>query len=306
MAETTLSFGTRLWFAWQCLFLVLFDGAFAARVWEVREPPPRALPPGKKKKVRQRLRDEEDEDDEIEERPRKLKGRPRDEDARPRKLKSRARDEDEDEDEIEARPRRLEGKKGKKALPAPEPVPRKRLPPPAEPAVTKKKGAKTEPAKKAEPPKGRAVLVKKLPEPAAPAPKTEAPKAPELPAHTPALQLLALLQREGRLIDFLEQEIASFSDAEIGAATRVVHEGCRRALHDHAKIEPVRSEEEDQAVTLADGFNPAEVKLTGNVSGKGPYKGVLRHRGWRAREVKLPVPAPGHDPTILAPAEVEL
>jgi len=121
-----------------------------------------------------------------------------------------------------------------------------------------------------------------------------------------ALQLLALFQREGRLVDFLTQEIAPFADAEIGATARVVHEGCRKALLSHATLVPVRSEEEDAAVTLNAGFDPAEVKLTGNVKGAGPYRGVLRHRGWRAKELKLPAAVAGHDAAILCPAEVEL
>jgi hypothetical protein len=121
-----------------------------------------------------------------------------------------------------------------------------------------------------------------------------------------ALQLLALLQREGRLVDFLEQDIAAFPDAEIGATARVVHEGCRNALHAHLKIAPVRAEDEGAAVTLESGFNPAEIKLSGNVAGRGPFKGTLRHRGWRATDVSLPVPVKGHDTSVVAPAEVEL
>ncbi|MDI1480046.1 DUF2760 domain-containing protein [Polyangium sp. y55x31] len=142
----------------------------------------------------------------------------------------------------------------------------------------------------------------KLPEKAK-KPEPEKPAAPDL---SPALSLLALLQREGRLVDFLEQDIATFPDADIGAAVRVVHEGCRKALHDHVTIVPVRSEEEGQKVTLEAGFSPAEVKLTGNVQGKPPYRGTVQHRGWRVAEIHLPTPTAGHDPKILAPAEVEL
>ncbi len=131
----------------------------------------------------------------------------------------------------------------------------------------------------------------------------EAPKPPPTDA---ALQLLALLQREGRLVDFLEEDVASFSDADIGAAARVVHQGCRKALREHLKLEPVRTEEEGVKVTLEDGFKADEVKLTGNVAGKGPYNGTLRHRGWRAKEVSLPQAIDGHDARIIAQAEVEL
>ena len=120
-----------------------------------------------------------------------------------------------------------------------------------------------------------------------------------------ALQLLALLQREGRFVDFLEEEIASFNDADIGAAARVVHSGCRKALREHVKLEPVRTEEEGAKVTLPEA-KPDEVKLTGNVQGKGPHTGVLRHRGWRAVAVQLPTAVSGHDAHIVAQAEVEL
>ncbi|HVH42753.1 MAG TPA: DUF2760 domain-containing protein [Labilithrix sp.] len=142
-----------------------------------------------------------------------------------------------------------------------------------------------------------------LPKPVAPAPKVEQDGAAKTEA---ALQLLALFQREGRFVDFLEEDVASFSDADIGAAARVVHTGCRKALREHVKLEPVRVEEEGAKVTLAAGANPNEVKLTGNVQGKGPHTGVLRHRGWRAVDVHLPTAVAGHDAHVVAQAEVEL
>jgi hypothetical protein len=133
------------------------------------------------------------------------------------------------------------------------------------------------------------------------------PSTPPAPlAATPALQLLSLLQREGRFVDFLQQDITSFPDADIGAAARVVHEGCRRALRAHAKIEPVRSENEGTLVRLDAGFDADEVKLVGDVHGPAPYAGVLRHRGWRAKTMELPQIVGGHDARVLAPAEVEL
>lgn len=161
-----------------------------------------------------------------------------------------------------------------------------------------------EPPQLAEKPKAKKPKREEEPE-EKPAPKV-APAKEEPPSVAPALQLLALLQREGRLIDFLQQDITSFGDADIGAAARVIHEGCRKALREHARIAPVRTEEEGVKITLAAGFSPAEIKLSGDVGGSPPYTGVLRHRGWRAEEIKLPVAVAGHDPHILAPAEVEL
>ncbi len=121
-----------------------------------------------------------------------------------------------------------------------------------------------------------------------------------------ALALLAALQREGRLVDFLEGDVTSFQDDDVGAAARVVHAGCKRALAEILVVVPIRAEEEGGAVKLEEGFSSAENKLTGNVKGKAPFSGVLRHKGWRAKDVRLPTPTKGDDPTILAPAEIEL
>ncbi|TFW36193.1 DUF2760 domain-containing protein [Massilia horti] len=143
--------------------------------------------------------------------------------------------------------------------------------------------------------------------PVAPAP-APAPAAAPLRVATPdaALQLLSLLQREARLIDFAHENLSAYADADIGAAARVVHEGCARVLREHFNIEPVRGEAEGSRVTLDEGFDAASVRLTGNVVGKPPFKGTLSHRGWRAAEVRLPQLADKHDARVLAPAEVEL
>lgn len=137
--------------------------------------------------------------------------------------------------------------------------------------------------------------------------KASAP-APILRAAGPeaALQLLALLQREGRFVDFLEEDVASFPDAQIGAAARVVHEKCRAALREHFPLEPVRTEAEGATIKLDKGFDAARVRVVGNVVGEPPFSGTLVHRGWRVREVRLPKMTEGHDPAIVAPAEVEL
>ena len=121
-----------------------------------------------------------------------------------------------------------------------------------------------------------------------------------------ALQLLGLLQREARFIDFIEEDVVRFSDADIGAAARLVHDGCRKVLREHFTIQPVREEAEGSRVTLPDGFDATAVRLTGNVVGKPPFHGSISHRGWRVAGVRLPKLAESHDATVIAPAEVEL
>ncbi|HEX2871283.1 MAG TPA: DUF2760 domain-containing protein [Polyangiaceae bacterium] len=123
-------------------------------------------------------------------------------------------------------------------------------------------------------------------------------------ASTGALQLLSLLQREGRFIDFIEQDVAAFGDADIGAAARLVHDGCRRALRAHASVVSVRSEAEGSSIVLQSAS--PDVKLVGNVAGAAPFRGVLRHRGWRVEQLTLPTLLGSHDPKLLAAAELEL
>jgi hypothetical protein len=121
-----------------------------------------------------------------------------------------------------------------------------------------------------------------------------------------ALQLLALLQQEGRLVDFLEEDLSAYADEQVGAAVRPIHEGCRAALRDRLVLEPILAGAEGATVTVERGFDPAAVRITGNVRGAPPYRGVLRHPGWRSAGLKLPERTGHQDPSILAPAEVEV
>jgi hypothetical protein len=133
----------------------------------------------------------------------------------------------------------------------------------------------------------------------------EVPKLREAPTDG-ALQLLGLLQREGRLIDFLQEDVSGYSDAEIGAAARVVHDSVRKALLEHVKLERVRNEPEGARVAVPVGFSAHEVRLTGNVVGQAPFQGTLAHAGWRAAHIELPKLSQGFDVRVIAPAEVEL
>ncbi len=138
-----------------------------------------------------------------------------------------------------------------------------------------------------------------------PAPKKE-PEAKKAKTEDGALILLGLLQQKGRLVDFLQQDVTTFGDADVGTAARLVHEGCRKVLADHVTIEPVRGEDEGGSIEVPRGFDPATIKLVGDVRGDGPWRGTLSHRGWRASAVKLPEAMAGADVAVLAPAEVEL
>jgi hypothetical protein len=135
-------------------------------------------------------------------------------------------------------------------------------------------------------------------------PDTPTAMADTLARNEQALQLLAMLQRDGRLIDFCEEDLAGLPDAQIGAAARTVHAGCRKALRGAFDLVPVRTEPEGTPLALPAGFDPRAVRLVGNVVGSPPFSGVLRHHGWKVGAVRMPA-APS-DPTLIAPAEVEL
>ncbi len=162
------------------------------------------------------------------------------------------------------------------ALPAPEPV----KPEPVKPEPVKPEPVRVEPVK-AEPVVDAAA---------------EAARG--------AMQLLAMLQREGRLVDFLEEDLGGASDADVGAAARTVHDGCRKALRGSVTLAPVRPESEGARVRVESGYDAGALKLTGALRGQGPYEGTLAHRGWRVQEVKLPQLLPGADARVVAPAEV--
>jgi hypothetical protein len=123
----------------------------------------------------------------------------------------------------------------------------------------------------------------------------------------PDLRVLAVLQRDGRLVDFLREDIDGYSDSQIGAAVRDIHRGCRKSLEDYLTIEPVIDAAEEERVTVPADFDPAAIRLVGNVNGLPPFQGILKHHGWRVKSVHLPVlPAARDDSSVLSPAEVEI
>ncbi|MEZ4707139.1 MAG: DUF2760 domain-containing protein [Caldilineaceae bacterium] len=142
--------------------------------------------------------------------------------------------------------------------------------------------------------------------PPIPAPKPK-PEAPTQRPEEAAVQLLSILQREGRLIDFLNEDLSQYQDDQIGAAVRTIQEGSKKALLAHVKLEPVYDQAEGTNITVGRGFDANTVRLVGNVVGDPPFQGVLRHRGWRVAKVDLPqqVSATGRT-LVIAPAEVEV
>lgn len=141
------------------------------------------------------------------------------------------------------------------------------------------------------------------PAPAPPAPK---PAAPQVKPSDGALQFLGILQRDARLVDFLMEDISAYSDDQVGAAVRSLHEQSREALNRHFRLVPVIDGVEGDFTKL-DGVDPAAVKLLGNVPAKGKAPGgLLRHKGWKADRIDLPPAVPGQNPSVIAPAEIEV
>lgn len=152
---------------------------------------------------------------------------------------------------------------------------------------------------------GNAELAAKVVELEAPALDMPTEIPPEK-THAAGLAVLALLQREGRLIDFLQEDVSGFSDAEIGGAARVVHAGSRKVLQQYLSLEPVLNDSEGASVTVPSGFNAERIRLTGNVAGQPPFRGTLKHHGWEATSVRFPAVSETLDARVIAPAEVEL
>lgn len=152
---------------------------------------------------------------------------------------------------------------------------------------------------------GKTITAPSTPDRVAPSAPTPMPAAPPKPQVDP-LQLVSILQREGRLIDFLMEDIQGLPDAQIGAAVREVHRKTAKALTDHVSFAPVVETLEDEKMTVQAGYDPSAIRVVGNLGAHPPYTGFVRHRGWKASELKLqPLPA-GQNPQIITPAEIEV
>ena len=137
-------------------------------------------------------------------------------------------------------------------------------------------------------------------------PAAAAPTANQ--SESEAVNFLAILQERGRFVDFLMDDITGYSDAQVGAAGRVLHEGCRAVLLEHFGIRAMREEGEGSKVTVPTGYAPDDYRLVGRITGAAPFTGTLVHHGWRAEWVKLPrlLRTSADRLPAIAPAEVEL
>jgi len=121
-----------------------------------------------------------------------------------------------------------------------------------------------------------------------------------------SLHLISLLQREGRLLDFLNEDLENFNNEQIGAAVRKIHADCQSAIQKYIGPKPIMEQNEGETVSIDPGFDPSTIKMTGNVSGKPPFKGTLQHRGWRCSKFEMPGLSNVKDPNIISPAEIEI
>jgi Domain of unknown function (DUF2760) len=141
--------------------------------------------------------------------------------------------------------------------------------------------------------------------PKASAPGPAATPAPAGKTSDGALQILSIMQRDSRLLDFLMEDLTSYSDDQIGAAVRELHDQCRDSVSRYITLQPVIDGVEG-TFAQAPSKDPGIVKFVGNVPATPPAGGTLRHKGWRAAKVDLPALPAKQDATILAPAEIEI
>jgi hypothetical protein len=167
-------------------------------------------------------------------------------------------------------------------------------------AACSKEGAKQESALEQVEPVQTVVVTVAPPPPAAP---------PQPASNDQAVMLLSLLQEKGRFVDFVMEDVSAYSNEQVGAAARVIHQGCSELVRECFDPKPVVSLAENETITVPVNFKATEYKLTGKVVGQAPYSGTLVHKGWKASRVKLPrlsgALADPEAPVIL-PAEVEL
>jgi hypothetical protein len=148
-----------------------------------------------------------------------------------------------------------------------------------------------------------------LPSEPPPPPKIEKPVAPlpvKAPTQNPAVTLLAALQREARLIDFLQEDLSGYADEQIGSAVRDVHRDSRKVLDRFFALRPVLAKEEGAVVDVAADHDPGKYRLTGKANAAA-QQGTLQHHGWEATRCELPqFTGSPSAANVVAPAEIDV
>ncbi len=120
------------------------------------------------------------------------------------------------------------------------------------------------------------------------------------------LHTFSVLQREGRLLDFFDEDLGRYEDAQIGAAVRSIQEDCKRAVKKYIDPRPVVDSDEGQPITIPPGFDMDAITLVGHVAGDPPFEGIVKHQGWKAGKKEIPKLSDIQDPTIITPAEIQI
>jgi hypothetical protein len=127
------------------------------------------------------------------------------------------------------------------------------------------------------------------------------------PQQSEAITLLATLQREARLVDFLKEDLSNYSDEQVGAAVREIHRDSKSVLDRFFAIKSIRDDEEGASIEIPAGFDAGRYRLTGKLTGAAPFRGILRHHGWEATRCELPAFTGSESAAkAIAPAEVEV
>lgn len=146
-----------------------------------------------------------------------------------------------------------------------------------------------------------------IPKPAEPKPIEQKKPEPKKPLQSEAITLLATLQREARLVDFLKEDLSGYADEQIGAAVRAIHRDSAKVLDRFFGLAPVVADEEGARVSVPEGFDSARFRLTGKVSGNPPFSGTLQHHGWEATKCDLPQFTGSESAAkTISPAEIEV
>ncbi|AEH44938.1 hypothetical protein Thein_1067 [Thermodesulfatator indicus DSM 15286] len=153
------------------------------------------------------------------------------------------------------------------------------------------------------PPKPKKTKIKEEAPPEKPLVSQEKPVTQETPPEAYIAAFIGTLQKEGRFLDFLHEDLDNYDDAQIGAAVRAIHRQLKQALFEMIEITPVIDSKEGSEILIEEDFDRKAIRLIGNVKGKPPFRGILRHPGWRYKKINLPKP---REEKILAPAEVEI